>query len=98
MTTFEDACRCPRCDKPGEATMAKPLPAGGKMHYIFCRTPLCPWQDTSWMVQVRADGTIPERNPLEKVTDLATPLSADAYAAGRRIMEDIQRRDLRGEI
>lgn len=60
--TFEEAKRCPRCDKPGEDVSVRPapnLPRGTKIHTIFCRTPFCRWQDTCWFVQENPDGTVP---------------------------------------
>lgn len=29
-------------------------------HMIFCRNDKCEWFDTSWVVQVNADGSVPE--------------------------------------
>lgn len=59
-TTFEQAKRCPKCGKPGEdSPKTTPGPKGSRVHQIFCRTELCPWYNTPWMVQVNRDGTIP---------------------------------------
>lgn len=60
--TFEEAKRCPKCDKPGEEVRVivhKDLPRGAKLHEIFCRTELCRWYNTPWMVQTNADGSVP---------------------------------------
>lgn len=63
-TTFEEAKLCPKCGKPGEDvrvfdrknSMGKPV----TVHTIYCRVELCPWYNTSWLVQVNEDGTIPD--------------------------------------
>lgn len=63
MTTFEDAKKCPKCGQPGEDIGFKPgrSERGGavKVHTIMCRTQLCPWFNTGYLVQVNEDGSIP---------------------------------------
>jgi hypothetical protein len=62
-TTWEDAKLCPKCGLPGEATgktTSVPGKPGAKLHYVECRSVTCPWYKTTWLVQVDADGTIPE--------------------------------------
>jgi hypothetical protein len=88
--TFEEAKRCPRCDKPGEdrkqmVVLGKSF-KGGKApvaHTIYCVTELCPWYNTPWIVQVNGDGTIPppqdhSRTQKEYVGDFGTPEEAKA--------------------
>lgn len=59
-TTWEEASRCPRCAKPGKDQGWKPgRRRGVKVHTIRCETKLCPWYDSTWLVQVNDDGTIP---------------------------------------
>lgn len=65
-TTFEKAKRCPRCSNPGEVVSIHPTDRGGKVHVIFCRTAGCKWQDTSWLVEINRDGSIPVRSPGDK--------------------------------
>lgn len=61
MTTFEEAKRCPKCERPGKDEGAKPgRRAGVKVHTIRCETQLCRWYNTTWLVQVNEDGSIPE--------------------------------------
>jgi hypothetical protein len=89
-TTFEEAKRCPKCDKPGEdrhqnVILGKTF-KGGKapvVHQIFCTTELCPWFGTPWLVQVNGDGSIPPpqdhtRSPKEYAGDFGTPEEAKA--------------------
>lgn len=59
--TWEEATRCPRCGRSGEDTGARPGKRRGVMiHTIYCRTELCTWHNTSWLVQINEDGTIPQ--------------------------------------
>lgn len=63
-TTFEEAKKCPKCGLPGDDASQQPVQAArGKRavaHVIYCRNRLCKWFDTSWIVQVNEDGSIPE--------------------------------------
>lgn len=61
QVTFEDAKRCPKCDKPGR--IHQEFPRGPHTVYtIMCETELCLWYNTTWVVQVNADGSIPNRD------------------------------------
>jgi len=96
-TTFEDACHCPKCDNPGEERVTTKLARGhGVMHYIYCVSELCPWFDTPWMVQTLDDGSVPIREMDTRAPNDFQPMSQEMKAMGRRYMEDILRRDLRG--
>jgi hypothetical protein len=63
-TTFEEAKLCPKCRRPGDdrkTTMERN--SRGRLvevHLIYCTTKLCRWYNTSWVVQVNEDGSIPE--------------------------------------
>jgi hypothetical protein len=97
QVTFEEAKLCPFCEKPGEDASSVPLPQGrGTMHLIYCRNSLCQWYNTNWFVQVRPDGTIPNRLQ-EKGPAEFQPRSNDFEAIGRRHLEDALKRDLRDE-
>jgi hypothetical protein len=60
-TSWEEATRCPKCGHPGKDEGWKPGKRRGvKVHSIRCEsTELCPWYNTTWLVQVNEDGTIP---------------------------------------
>src|SRR5689334_17122459 len=60
LTTYEEAKRCPKCETPGQETSQRPRPDGSKLVTIFCRNERCSWCNTPWVVQVNADGSIPE--------------------------------------
>lgn len=63
--TYEEATRCPKCGQPGNVRRktAPPKGAGLKpgtmIHHVYCEHELCPWYDTTWMVQVNPDGSVP---------------------------------------
>lgn len=62
--TWEEASRCPRCDQAGEAGVAQQSRKPGvKVIPVFCRNEHCRWFDTSWLVQINPDGSIPDAAP-----------------------------------
>jgi hypothetical protein len=68
-TTWEEAIKCPRCGHAGQETSTARvmgrLGRGGRgatIHLITCRTPGCKWENTKYMVQVNADGSIPTQD------------------------------------
>lgn len=61
-TTFEEARRCPKCAEPGSGVGSVAAPNGGKIHTFMCKNSRCRWCDTTYVVQVNADGSIPEPN------------------------------------
>jgi hypothetical protein len=63
-STYEEATRCPKCGNPGEVTTKRPaqsrgLKRGTMVHTVYCRTQICPWYNTCWIVQVNPDGSVP---------------------------------------
>ncbi len=65
-TTYETARKCPRCGFYGEETSAVPGRRASTIHTFMCRTNNCRWENTSWIVQVKNDGSIPIRNEGDK--------------------------------
>ena len=63
QTTFEEACRCPRCDKPGRPIKKQKAPGipGALVHTIQCQSSpeACKWGGTTWLVQTNRDGSVP---------------------------------------
>jgi hypothetical protein len=89
-TTLEEASHCPSCKFPGEANPREQnLGRRGKLITYTCRNERCDWCNTSWVVQVRPDGTIPIRQggPKEYVND---PYMA---SMGRRALEQLALED-----
>lgn len=68
---LEEASRCPKCQNPGNFVLSKPGPQRSTVQFYECTSSLCPWYQTRWIVQVRADGTIPDPadrlNPADKL-------------------------------
>jgi hypothetical protein len=58
--TFEEARRCPKCQQPGRDQGFRTQRNGSKIHTIACHNGRCVWNNTTWIVQVNADGSIPE--------------------------------------
>ena len=97
---WEESKRCPICDRPGEEVATnlpghkitnQPDRAGGKVYTFKCITEMCRWFDTTWIVQVRADGTIPMRAPGDKQF---APISKAIETMAENEMEDLRRRGL----
>lgn len=63
-TTFDEARRCPECQELGVAAGTSPVDAknyrAGRLHIFNCANQRCKKYDRQWVIQVRADGTIPE--------------------------------------
>lgn len=93
-STYEEAKRCPKCDKPGEVTRDIPagrgLPPGTRVHEITCRTPLCPWENTPWMVQVNADGSIPPPQDHSKTQKVYVGFEGHDELA-RKLVDNLQK-------
>lgn len=58
-TTYDEARRCPRCNELGSDEGSKSGPRGSRMHTIRCRNERCRWYNTTYIVQVNRDGSIP---------------------------------------
>ena len=96
-TTYEEACRCPKCKHPGEVRIKRPAPReaglkhGTMIHQVYCVHELCPWYNTAWMIQVNADGSVPPpQNHTGKNKLYIQDKDADAMAARVRAMIDQQ--------
>jgi hypothetical protein len=61
MASYEEARKCPKCEEPGEEGAVKPLDRRrGKLQQLWCRNPQCKWYNTSYTVQIRPDGSVPD--------------------------------------
>jgi hypothetical protein len=61
MSTIEEASKCPRCGAQGFNASMSQGRRGSKVYTYTCQNDTCSWYKTGWVVQVNADGTIPER-------------------------------------
>jgi len=97
-TTYEEAKLCPRCGKTGRVVrITKTQNMKGKpvdLHLIACTTELCPWFETTYVIQVNEDGSIPEKGSGLIGSDKAYPkLSQESVSR----IEDNIRRQLEAE-
>lgn len=92
MTTIDEAKRCPRCRNAGQETSASKGPKGETVIVYTCRTAGCRWEGTGWVVQVNADGSIPERKPGPKMFE---PMNKYQQAAAKRWLEQIKEEESR---
>jgi hypothetical protein len=95
--TFETASRCPKCDMPGEDVSTTPIKERGirpgtVIHNIFCRNDQCKWYNTSWIVQVNPDGSIPTENfSLKSEVKKFQHASIDDEALRRQVIANIEK-------
>lgn len=88
-TTYEEAKLCPRCGMPGEEVSQVPSPKRSIVHVIYCRNSECKWFNTSWLVQVNADGSIPTAE--HQLTERKKFPALPSHEAGaERIMEALR--------
>jgi hypothetical protein len=97
LTTFEQAKRCPKCDQPGDASVHRGLPGGGRVYTVMCRNEKCRWFDTGWAVQINPDGEVYDRAKDQMGGKLKTypAMTPGQLAQGQRAIEDVVKRDLR---
>jgi hypothetical protein len=73
-TTYEEACKCPKCGLPGDVRSKSPARGasrpGAVVHMVYCVNDKCVWYDTSWVIQVNSDGSIPEPTVTHKRGDV----------------------------
>jgi len=58
-TTYDEARRCPICETPGVAESVKPGSRGNTLHTFRCMNNRCRWYDTTYVITVNRDGTVP---------------------------------------
>lgn len=62
-TTFDIAKKCPRCGNYGAIVGERPRGGdGSKLYTLLCETVLCTWYNTTWVVEVNAEGKVPTRD------------------------------------
>lgn len=87
-TTIEEARRCPRCEQPSalQKKMRGKTP-GQEVEIRICENERCKWFDTTWLVTINADGTIPVRQPGPKEFDIP---AERMDTVGRHYIEQVQ--------
>jgi hypothetical protein len=87
VTSWDEARRCPKCKEPGRDARRSRGPKRSTVHLVVCENKRCSWYDTTWVVQVMADGSIPIRKPgLPEYPSL----SGSQEAMARRVLEDLE--------
>jgi hypothetical protein len=85
-TSWADASLCPRDQAfTGKVTNRKRLPEGGQLVTLVCPENRCEYHEIGWAVQVRPDGTIPDKidvNTREK-NFVRSPMAATRAQAVR---------------
>lgn len=69
MATWEEASKCPKCGLTGEAGKVNFIRGSrDRLIQLTCMNKVCKWYNTSWPVQVRPDGSVPDADtrPREK--------------------------------
>ena len=60
-TRYEEARRCPKCGNPGAEAGSRRGPHGSTLNNFICKNTVCRWfEQICSVVQINADGTIPE--------------------------------------
>lgn len=88
MASWAEASRCPKCEAPGEDIKTNRIP-NATVHTLRCPTEGCRWYNTTWIVQINSDGTIPEYVPGPKA--FPAP-SKEELAAGKAHLESEARK------
>ncbi len=94
MPSIDMASRCPICSEPGDWRNTRGGPKGSSVRNYFCVNARCRWFDTSWIVQVSADGTIPERKAGQKDFAKLTP---GEESMARMVIEDALQAEKRAQ-
>lgn len=91
MATIEEAQRCPKCGFTGREDLVQPAAnRDGKVYTYKCVTATCPWYETGWTVQVKANGEIPTRDT-GNVNKQFHRLTAGQEGMASRQIEDAKR-------
>ena len=84
-STIEEASRCWRCHNPGKfiEQLRAAQRSQGVVRVYTCETQLCHNFGERWIVQVRPDGTIPNRNEDKPTLSAYPTLSASEISAAQ---------------
>lgn len=80
-TTFDEARRCPRCEELGLLGKSTGRRDGSRIHTVTCKNDRCKWYDTSWVVQVMADGSVAKPEKHDKFFPAIPDRTAEVQAA-----------------
>lgn len=89
MPTLDDAKHCPKCGQVGSIEMETKGRAGSKIYNVNCQNEICTWFETGWVVQVKADGTLAERQAGPKQFE---KLNVYQEKAAQAIIDEVKER------
>jgi hypothetical protein len=102
MASFEEARACPKCAVSGEVNGARNIPRSrDRLMTIWCRNARCQWYNTSWVVQQRPDGSVPDPDPRGHIKDYPKTTPSGLIVGNMQQLEDLleaQRREGGAEI
>lgn len=55
--SIEEARQCPECNHTGKIKQSRPI-MGGTVHTIECLNQVCPWFETSWVIETDSNGEV----------------------------------------
>jgi hypothetical protein len=97
-TTVDEAKRCPKCQHPGKQVASRYTVNAKRARVSVltfeCETEVCPWFETTWIVQVNPDGTVPVNAPGPKSFPDVSP---DTISRGAVLLDSIKQEEARGE-
>ena len=73
MPKYEEAKHCPKCGLIGVLSATNTVNNSVRVETYKCDNILCPWYRTGWIVQINADGSIPDRKAGPKQFTPMTP-------------------------
>ena len=95
-TTWDEASKCPRDGAyTGIVKTRKTIPGQGQLVELQCPEDHCPFHETGWIVQVRPDGTIPDKAEVREKQFPKTSSSETRRRAALDLLEEQVQRELR---
>ena len=90
MVTMSQAAKCPRCNNVGELVYKGRNKANPNYtdYQYECKTAVCPWVGTRWLVQEDDEGNIPERDRTVKSFPQLPELSPEGLKKLRTTFDD----------
>lgn len=90
MATFEEAQKCPKCSTPGEISAERSLPRSkDKLVTLICKNSTCKWFNTTYVVQRRPDGSVPDPDTRPRVKDFPAMHGGLQVAQDMRDVEEL---------
>lgn len=61
MASFDEASKCPKCGLTGDQGRVNSVARSrDRLIQMTCKNVRCKWYESSWSVQVRPDGSVPD--------------------------------------